>query len=257
MTDSLTLYEVRDGVAILTLNNPRRRNALSMGMMDELLSHLGTAKGDADVRVVVIRAEGPVFSSGHDLRELADGDVEDQTILFARCTELMEAVRLLPKPVIAQAQGLATAAGCQLAATCDLVVASEDASFATPGVDIGLFCTTPAVALGRAVPMKKAMEMLLTGQPIPASDALDAGLVNRVVPADDLEEATLELAGKVASAAMSTIAIGKPAFYRQMAMDRPQAYELAQRIMVENLQTADAKEGIGAFLGKREPRWQS
>lgn len=257
MPDSLTLYEVKDGVAILTLNNPRRRNALSLAMMDELLSHLETAKGNEGVRVVVIRAEGPVFSSGHDLRELAESDMEDQTILFARCTELMEAVRLLPKPVIAQVQGLATAAGCQLAATCDLVVASEDAGFATPGVDIGLFCTTPAVALGRAVPLKRAMEMLLTGQPISAPEALESGLVNRVVPADRLEEETLALAEKVASAPMSAVSIGKSAFYRQMAMDRPQAYELAERVMVENLQTADAKEGVGAFLDKREPHWQS
>ena len=257
MSDSLTLCEVKDGIAVMTLNNPGRRNALSMGMMDELLGHLESMRDDDDVRAVVIRAEGPVFSSGHDLRELSEGDMEDQTILFARCTELMEAVRLLPKPVIAQVQGLATAAGCQLAATCDLVVASEDASFATPGVDIGLFCTTPAVALGRAVPMKKAMEMLLTGQPISASEALESGLVNRVVPADRLEEETMALAEKVASAPMSTVSIGKSAFYRQLAMDRPQAYELAQRVMVENLQTADAKEGIGAFLGKREPRWQS
>ena len=216
-----------------------------------------SAKGDDDVRVVVIRAEGPVFSSGHDLRELVEGDVEDQTILFGRCAELMEAVRLLPKPVIAQVQGLATAAGCQLAATCDLAVASEDAGFATPGVDIGLFCTTPGVALGRAVSTKRAMEMLLTGQPISAMEALGAGLVNRVVPADRLEAETMALAEKVASAPRSAVAIGKSAFYRQMALDRPQAYELAGRVMVENLQTADAKEGIGAFLEKREPKWSS
>jgi enoyl-CoA hydratase/carnithine racemase len=226
-------------------------------MMDEMLGHLESAGNDSEVRVVLIRAEGPVFSSGHDLRELSEGDVEDQAILFARCTELMEAVRLLPKPVIAQVQGLATAAGCQLVATCDLAVASEDAGFATPGVDIGLFCTTPAVAVGRAVPLKKTMEMLLTGQPIPASDALKSGLVNRVVPADSLDEETTALAAKVASAPMSTVSIGKPAFYRQMAMDRPQAYELAQRVMVENLQMTDAREGIGAFLEKREPNWKS
>lgn len=257
MSDSLTLYEVREGIAFLTLNNPRRRNALSVTMMDEMLGHLGEAREDVGVRVVVIRAEGPVFSSGHDLRELAEGDIEDQTVLFARCTDLMEAMRLLPKPVIAQVQGLATAAGCQLAATCDLVVASEDSGFSTPGVDIGLFCTTPAVALGRAVPLKRAMEMLLTGQPISASEALESGLVNRVVPADRLEEETMALAAKVASAPMSTVSIGKSAFYRQMAMDRPQAYELAQRAMIENLQTSDAKEGIGAFLEKREPKWSS
>ena len=257
MLGSLTLCEVRKGIAVLTLNNPRRRNALSFAMMDEMLGHLDSAGKDSGVRVVVIRAEGPVFSSGHDLRELSEGDIEDQTILFARCTELMEAVRLLPKPVIAQVQGLATAAGCQLVATCDLAVASEDAGFATPGVDIGLFCTTPAVAVGRAVPLKKTMEMLLTGQPISAEEALKSGLVNRVVPAERLEEETMALAAKVASAPMSTVSIGKSAFYRQMAMDRPQAYELAQRVMVENLQTADAKEGIGAFLEKREPRWSS
>ncbi len=257
MPENLTLYKVRDGIAVLTLNNPRRRNALSSAMMDELLGHLEDAREAEEVRVVLIRAEGPVFSSGHDLRELSEGDVEDQTILFARCTKLMEVIRLLPKPVIAQAQGLATAAGCQLVASCDLAVASEDAAFATPGVDIGLFCTTPAVALGRAVPLKRAMEMLLTGQPISAEEALSAGLVNRVVPADRLDEETLALAKKVASAPTSAVAIGKSAFYRQMAMDRPQAYELAQRVMVENLQTPDAKEGIGAFLEKREPRWQS
>ena len=257
MSEGLTRYEVGNGIAVLTLNNPRRRNALSLAMMDEMLGHLESAENDDGVRVVVIRAEGPVFSSGHDLRELAAGDVEDQTILFARCTELMEALRLLPKPVIAQVRGLATAAGCQLVATCDLAVASEDARFATPGVDIGLFCTTPAVAVGRAAPLKKTMEMLLTGQPLSASDALDTGLINRVVPADRLEEETMALAAKVASAPMSTVSIGKSAFYRQMAMDRPQAYELAQRVMVENLQTADAKEGIGAFLEKREPRWRS
>ncbi|MCY4654769.1 MAG: enoyl-CoA hydratase [Dehalococcoidia bacterium] len=257
MPKSLTLYEVRNGIAVLTLNNPRRRNALSFAMMDEMLGHLENAESDGEVRVVVIRAEGPVFSSGHDLRELAEGDMEDQTILFARCTELMEAVRLLPKPVIVQVQGLATAAGCQLVATCDLAVASEEAGFATPGVDIGLFCTTPAVAVGRALPLKKTMEMLLTGQPIPASDALDAGLVNKVVSGERLEVETMALAEKVASAPTSTVSIGKSAFYRQMAMDRPQAYELAQRVMVENLQSADAKEGIGAFLEKREPRWQS
>ena len=257
MPENLTLYEIMGRIAVLILNNPRRRNALSLEMMDELLRRLDSAKRDDRVKVVVIRAEGPVFSSGHDLREVVESDLEEQTMLFARCTELMEAIRLLPKPVIAQTQGLATAAGCQLVATCDLAVASEDAAFATPGVDIGLFCTTPAVALGRAVPMKRAMEMLLTGQPISAEEALKSGLVNRVVPADALDEETMALAEKVASAPMSAVAIGKSAFYRQMAMDRPQAYELAQRAMVDNLQTPDAREGITAFLEKRQPRWQS
>ena len=206
---------------------------------------------------MVIEARGAVFSSGHDLRELADGDREEQALVFAQCTEMMEAIRLLPKPVIASVQGLATAAGCQLVATCDLAVASEDAAFATPGVDIGLFCTTPGVAVGRAVSQKTAMEMLLTGEPMPARAALEAGLVNRVVPASELAEATMELARKVASAPASAVAIGKLAFYRQMALDRPGAYELAQRVMVENLQHPDAVEGIGAFLEKRAAVWRS
>ena len=217
---------------------------------------LAAARDDADVKVVVIGARGTAFCSGHDLRELADGDREEQSLVFAQCTGLMEAIRLLPKPVIASVQGLATAAGCQLVATCDLAVASEDAAFATPGVDIGLFCTTPGVAVGRAVSQKLAMEMLLTGEPLPARAALEAGLANRVVPAAELAEATMELARKVAAAPASAIAFGKPAFYRQMELDRPSAYELAQRVMVENLQHPDAAEGIGAFLEKREARWE-
>ena len=253
---SLAAYDVQDRIATITLDNPARRNALSSEMMGAVMRSLDAAREDANVKVVVIGARGAVFSSGHDLRELANGDREDQTLVFAQCTKLMETIRLLPKPVIASVQGLATAAGCQLVATCDLAVASEDAAFATPGVDIGLFCTTPGVAVGRAVSQKTAMEMLLTGDPMPARAALDAGLVNRVVPSSELDAATMELARKVASAPASTVAIGKPAFYRQMALDRPAAYELAQRVMVENLQHPDAAEGIGAFLEKREPRWE-
>ena len=255
MSHPLVINDLYDGIATLTLNNPARRNALSSAMMKELRQHLADAGDSPDVRVVVIAARGPVFSSGHDLRELTDGDFEDQTLLFALCTDLMETIRLLPKPVIASVQGLATAAGCQLVATCDLAVASEDATFATPGVDIGLFCTTPAVAVGRAVPTKIVMEMLLTGEPISAHDALSSGLVNRVVPADELHEATLALARKVASAPTSAVSIGKPTFYRQMALDRPQAYQVAQKVMVENLQHPDAAEGIDAFLQKRQPNW--
>jgi len=253
----LATYEIRERIAFITLNNPTRRNALSSEMMGAVMRGLDAARDDSDVNVVVIGARGTAFSSGHDLRELSGGDREEQAMVFAQCTEMMEAIRLLPKPVIASVQGLATAAGCQLVATCDLAVASEDAAFATPGVDIGLFCTTPGVAVGRAVPGKVAMEMLLTGEPMPARAALDAGLVNRVVPPSELGEATMELARKVASAPASTVAIGKPAFYRQMALDMPAAYELAQRVMVENLQHPDAVEGIGAFLEKREPVWES
>ena len=207
--------------------------------------------------VVVIAARGPVFSSGHDLRELSQADREDQTLLFALCTDLMESIRLLAKPVIASVQGLATAAGCQLVATCDLAVASENAAFATPGVDIGLFCTTPGVAVGRAVPAKFAMEMLLTGKPVSAREALSSGLVNRVVPADDLAEETLSLARKVSSAPLSAVSIGKAAFYHQMSLDRPEAYKVAEKAMIDNLQHPDAREGINAFLEKRPPRWST
>ena len=186
---------------------------------------------------------------------MLSNDDEGNTVVFALCTEVMEAVRLLPQPVIAQVEGLATAAGCQLVASCDMAVASEDATFATPGVQIGLFCTTPGVALVRAVSPKKAMEMLLTGTPITAQDALSHGLVSRVVPADRLEEETMELARQVASASTYAVGLGKRAFYQQLEMDRPDAYELAQRVMVENLRADDAKEGIDAFLTKRAPTW--
>lgn len=255
MTQEWVLYELIDGIAVLTLNNPAKRNALSSPVLAALESHLARIKDDPEVRVVVLRSEGPVFSSGHDLNEMVDGDVEGYTAVFAACTAVMEAIRLLPKPVIAQVQGLATAAGCQLVATCDLAVASESAFFATPGVQIGLFCTSPGVAVARAVMPKKAMEMLLTGIPIPAQEALEYGLISRVVPAEELEERVMALARQIASASSQTLAIGKPAFYQQLEMDRPAAYSFAQQVMVENLQTEDAQEGIGAFLEKREPKW--
>lgn len=255
MSESHVTYEVRDKIAFLTLNDPRRRNPLSSATLLELRQLIADAGESDDVKVVVIAARGPVFSSGHDLRELSESDLEDQALIFSLCTDLMESIRLLPKPVIASVQGLATAAGCQLVATCDLVVASEDAAFATPGVDIGLFCTTPAVAVGRAVPAKVAMEMLLTGEPISAQDAQKVGMVNRVVPPEDLHDATMSLACKVAAAPASTVSIGKPAFYRQMSVDRPEAYQIAQKVMVDNLQHPDAREGISAFLEKRSPRW--
>ena len=257
MSEPPVIYETVDGIAVLTLNHAARRNPLSQAMMGELLRLLEIVRADAEVRVVVLAADGPVFSAGHDLRELADGDREDQTLIFKSCTQVMEAIRLLPKPVIAQVHGLATAAGCQLVATCDLAVASEHAEFATPGVDIGVFCTTPGVALGRAVPTKLAMEMLLTGEPISAQVALDYGLVNRVVPASELHTVTMSLARKLASAAATTVAIGKTAFYRQVQMDVPEAYTYAQRVMVENLQTPDGREGVSAFLQKRRPEWAS
>jgi len=257
MSDEWVLYELIDSIAVLTLNNPARHHAMSSALLAALKSHLERIEDDPDVRVVVVRSEGPVFSSGHDLNEMVDADEETYAAIFAACTEVMEAIRLLPKPVIAQVQGLATAAGCQLVATCDLAVAAETASFATPGVQIGLFCTTPGVAVSRAVMPKKAMEMLLTGTPIPAQEALEIGLINRVVPPEELEERVMALARQISAASRHTLAIGKPAFYQQLDMDRPAAYGFAQRVMVENLLAEDAQEGISAFLQKREPKWSS
>ncbi len=256
MGDGLVTYVQDGGVAILTLNNPGRHNALSTDVMETLKDYLHQFEEEPAVRVVVLRSQGPVFSSGHDLNEMADQDHDSYAAVFALCTEVMEAIRLLPKPVIAQVHGLATAAGCQLVATCDLAVAAESARFATPGVQIGLFCTTPGVALARAVNTKKAMEMLLTGTPISAAEALNAGLVNRVVPEEELDENVMELARQISSASSQTLAIGKPAFYQQIEMDRPAAYDLAQAVMVDNLQKEDAQEGISAFLQKRKPNWR-
>lgn len=256
MSASPLLYELTsEGVALLMLKNPERRNALSSQTLFALEEKLGEIANDPDARVVVIRSEGPVFSSGHDLNELVNGNAEDYTAVFEACTRVMEAIRLLPKPVIAQVQGLATAAGCQLVATCDIAVAADTAAFATPGVQIGLFCTTPGVAVARSVMPKKAMEMLLTGQAISAQEALDFGLISRIVPPEELEEQTMELARQIASASAQTLALGKSAFYRQIEMDRPSAYQFAGKVMVDNLQIDDAKEGISAFLEKRPPIW--
>lgn len=255
MADQQLLHRQIDGIAILTLNNPDRRNALSSVMLAELKAALDRIKEDSTVRVVVLQSKGPVFSSGHDLRELVDGDAESYAGVFAACTSVMEAIRLLPQPVIAEVQGLATAAGCQLVATCDLAIASDTASFATPGVQIGLFCTTPGVAVSRAVRGKKAMEMLLTGAPVPAREAVEYGLINRAVPAERLEEEVMTLARQISAASAYSVALGKAAFHRQREMDIPAAYGMAEKVMVENLLAADAKEGITAFLEKRTPNW--
>ena len=250
------LYEIDDGIGILTLNNPARMNAISIPVLTALKSRLNEISSDPEVRVVILRANGTVFSSGHDLRELLRGSESENAVLFHMCTEMMEAIRLLPQPVIAQVQGLATAAGCQLVASCDLAVAAESARFATPGVRTGLFCTTPGVALARAVPPKKAMEMLLTGIPITAQEALHFGLVSRVVPNADLGEQTMELARHIAQASSYTLAAGKRGFYRQIGRDYPEAYAAAEQVMTENMQAHDAREGIDAFLTKREPEWK-
>lgn len=254
MDNSLVLWQLKDRIAILTLNHAEKRNALSRAMLRRLKELLDRIATDPDIRAVIIRAVGPVFSAGHNLAEFVGGEEKEYASLIALCTEVMEAIRKLEKPVIAQVHGLATAAGCQLVATCDLAVASEQASFATPGVKIGLFCTTPAVALSRAVGSKKSMEMLLTGQPIDAREAVRVGLINRVVSADRLGEETMKLAQQIISASAYTLALGKRAFYEQLPLDRPEAYQLAQRAMVENALAPDAQEGITAFLEKRPPR---
>ncbi len=255
--DTVRYDRTPDGVAILSLTNPRKRNVLSSAVLAALEEWLAEIANDPAARVVVIRAEGPVFSSGHDLNELVDGDAEQYADVFAACTRVMEAIRLLPKPVIAQVQGLATAAGCQLVATCDIAVAADNAAFATPGVQIGLFCTTPGVAVARSVMPKKAMEMLLTGRPISAQEALEFGLISRIAPADELEAQTMLLAQQIASASAHALALGKAAFYQQIEMHRPAAYQFASQVMVDNLLADDAKEGISAFLEKRPPVWRT
>jgi enoyl-CoA hydratase/carnithine racemase len=244
------------GVAWLTLNRPAARNALSVALMAALDAALAAIAGDASVRVVVIGAAGPAFCAGHDLREIrANPDRAAMAALFAQCSALMTRIVRLPKPVIARVHGVATAAGCQLVASCDLAVAASDARFATPGVNIGLFCSTPMVALSRNVGRKAAMEMLLTGDTIDADRAREIGLVNRVVPPDELEGAVAALAQKIAGKSALTLAIGKEAFYRQAEMDLDAAYAYAAEAMTRNMLARDAAEGIDAFLAKRAPIW--
>jgi enoyl-CoA hydratase/carnithine racemase len=242
-------------LAIVTLNRPDRRNALSLDLMLELIDCLDEIGGDSSIRVVVMAAAGKVFSSGHDLSEMVGRTVNDYRRLFDVCTVLMTKIQSIPQPVIAQVQGIATAAGCQLVATCDLAIASEQAQFATPGVKIGLFCTTPMVALSRAVGRKRAMEMLLTGKLVDAATAADWGLVNRVVAADQLESETRKLACQIAQASSFTVALGKQAYYTQIDLDQPKAYAYAKEVMSMNSLAQDAQEGISAFLEKRVACW--
>lgn len=247
--------ETEGPVARITLANPKRRNALSLELMEALVEALHKLGERTDVAVIVIAAEGPAFSAGHDLSEMVDRDAQFYDDLFEVCTELMDAVHAVPQPVIAEVAGVATAAGCQLVAACDLAVASSEATFATPGVRIGLFCSTPMVPISRAVGRKRAMEMLLTGDPVDAATAADWGLVNRVVPPDELREAVDELAARITRYSDHTIAIGKQAFYRQLDCGEPEAYDLTRQVMAANAATADAQEGIDAFLAKRSPSW--
>jgi enoyl-CoA hydratase/carnithine racemase len=247
----------QSGVLRLTLNRPHSRNALSIGLMDALIGALDNAARDPDARVVVIAGAGPAFCAGHDLREIrADPRRTTYEHVFAMCSELMLKITRLPKPVLAEVHGVATAAGCQLVATCDLAVAAAEARFATPGVNIGLFCSTPMVALTRAVGRKAAMEMLLTGELIDAARARDIGLVNRVVPAAELSSAVDRLARDIAGKSALTLAIGKEAFYRQAELDLAAAYHYAAEVMTTNMMAADAEEGIDAFLARRSPVWQ-
>ncbi|HEY6484965.1 MAG TPA: enoyl-CoA hydratase [Candidatus Cybelea sp.] len=246
----------REGeIAIVTMRRPEKRNALSLQMMRELDAALAALAGEQGVRAVILRGEGPVFCAGHDLRELRDRDAAAYATIFDACVALMARIVQTPQPIIAQVARVATAAGCQLVAACDLAVASTEASFATPGVRIGLFCSTPMVALTRAIGRKRAMEMLLTGDPIDAKTALDWGLVNRVVPPEQLEAAALELAGKIASASRTVVGIGKAAFYAQIDLDQASAYRYTKDVMTRNALEPDAREGISAFLEKRRPNW--
>jgi enoyl-CoA hydratase/carnithine racemase len=246
----------RDGsTAIVTLNRPEKRNALSLHMLEELTSCFRATGADAEVRVVVLRANGPAFCAGHDIGEMSGKDGGFYRELFEACTALMETIQGIPQPVIAQVHAMATAAGCQLVASCDLAVAAKEAKFATPGVKIGLFCSTPMVALSRAVGSRRAMEMLLTGEPISADEAFAAGLVTRVVASAELAATTKALAAKIASSSPYVVAIGKAAFYRQLQMPQPLAYDYAQDVMTMNAQAMDAQEGMKAFLDKRPPKW--
>jgi enoyl-CoA hydratase/carnithine racemase len=251
------LSRIDNGVATLTLNRPSARNALSFSLMGELLEEILHLDQDSAAKVLVIAGNGPAFCAGHDLRELRAAPTRDRyEQVFERCAALMLAITHCSKPVIARVQGVATAAGCQLVATCDLAIAESGARFATPGVNIGLFCSTPMVALTRAVGRKPAMEMLLTGDLVDAEEARRIGLINRVVPAAQLDAEVAKLAGQIAGKSPLTLAIGKETFYRQAELDLEEAYRHAAGVMVRNMMAADAAEGIDAFLEKRKPEWR-
>jgi enoyl-CoA hydratase/carnithine racemase len=248
-------FETEGNIAVVTLNRPQRRNALSLALMEEMIDCLHTIGGRRDLRAVILAATGKVFSSGHDLSEMVGLDINASRQLFDVCTELMAKVQSIPQPVIAEVQGIATAAGCQLVATCDLAIASEEAAFATPGVRIGLFCATPMVALTRAIERKRALEMLLTGELVGAHQAADWGLVNRVVAAGELQAETRKLARRIAEASDLTVALGKQAYYTQIDLDQRKAYAYTKEVMSMNLLAHDAQEGISSFLEKRTPCW--
>ncbi|MDA7852802.1 enoyl-CoA hydratase [Porticoccaceae bacterium] len=260
--NDILLSEMVGGVLRLTLNDHKRRNALSETMLEQLAEAFSQAALEPAVRVIVLAANGPAFCAGHDLKEITaartadDNGQADFQKLFESCATVMQLIVGNPKPVIAEVAGVATAAGCQLVASCDMAVASEQALFATPGVNIGLFCSTPMVALSRNVANKHAMEMLLTGDMLSADKAQQIGLINRAVDAEALTEQTMALAAKIASKSSMTLAVGKRAFYEQATMPLADAYDYASKVMVDNMLTHDAAEGIGAFIEKRAPDWQ-
>lgn len=260
--ESIVLREDCGPIAILTLNRPAQRNSLSQELMAEFRRQVAGLSQSAAVKSIIVAANGPVFCAGHDIRELEShrGDADGGKAFFAKMfgsgSEMMQGIVRCPKPVIAAVRGTATAAGCQLVATCDLAVASEDSQFCTPGVHIGLFCTTPAVAVARNIGRKRAMEMLLLGDMIGAKEALAYGLVNRVVPQDEVMACAMELAETIASKSAAANALGKKSFYEQIDAPLGAAYEQAGRTMVENMMLHDAHEGLGAFLEKRAPRWR-
>jgi enoyl-CoA hydratase/carnithine racemase len=254
----LLLRRKEAGIVRLTLNRPQQYNALSVALMGDLQSALDEIRADGEARAVIIEGAGRGFCAGHDLKELRahSGDRQFYQDVFERCSRLMTTLVALPQPVIAKVHGIATAAGCQLVASCDLAVAEATTRFSTPGVNIGLFCSTPMVALSRAVPRKQAMEMLLTGDMVGAEEAVGIGLINRAVAAEALEEETLALARKVASKSPLTLKIGKEAFYRQIEYGLAEAYAYASEVMTTNMLARDAEEGIDAFIEKRAPEWQ-
>jgi enoyl-CoA hydratase/carnithine racemase len=257
-TDYENLRVTRDGPAArFVLNRPEKRNALSLELLEEMIAALREVSADGATRAIVIEGAGPAFSAGHDLSEMIGRDEPFFDHLFGRCTVMMEMLHELPQPVIAKVHGIATAAGCQLVAACDLAVAAEGTRFGTPGVKIGLFCSTPMVPVSRAVGRKRAMQMLLTGEPIDAATALDWGLINRVVPHDELEGAVVELVGAIARSSADTVGVGKRAFYSQIDRAEDDAYQHSQVVMTGNALDHDAQEGMTAFLERRSPVWRA
>ena len=251
------LYSTHGPVGYLTLNNPQKINALSITMIGEIIHALNDIALDESIRVLVIRAAGKHFCAGHNLSEIVNGGLKEYKFVFDQCTRMMQMIHEIPQPVIAQVQGIATAAGCQLAAWCDLAIAEEGAQFATPGVKIGLFCTTPMVAISRAIGRKAALEMLLTGRYIPAGEARELGLVNRVVPLEALASETETLANQIAEASRFTLAIGKQGFYAQVDQPDASAMHYAKHTITMNLAAEDAQGGIQSFLEKKKPVWKN